>query len=334
MIPCFNYGHYLPQAVNSALDQHGVDVEVIVVDDCSTDGSEIVAKQLGAEHPEVQVMYNDVNLGHIRTYNRGLAAVSGDYVVLLSADDLLAPDSLTRAAGLFEAHPSVGLVYGYAPTFTNVPSPGGAASTWSTWGGDQWLRRLAHRGDNLIMNPEAVLRASLMSELGGYDPDFPHAADMLLWMRAAARSDVGRINGIQAHYREHGENMHRTDFAGTITDMRERLELYRRFFTGQGDGAARGDALRLLAAAERSIASEALWCACIASQSGEFGGASGADFEAMALDACADVAGSRLHRKYLRASKGQSSPVRARGVRMAYDVRWKLRWRRWRRWGT
>lgn len=336
VIPCYNYGHYLPAAVGSALAQPGIQVEVIVVDDCSTDGSELVAKQLEAEHPEVRLIQNPVNRGHIATYNVGLAEATGDYVALLSADDLLAAGALTRAAALFEAHPEVGLVYGYAPSFTDSPPPASApARTWSTWTGDQWLRRVVALGDNLITNPEAVLRRPLMDEFGGYDAAFPHAADMLLWLRAAARQGVGRVNGVQAYYREHGDNMHRTDFAGTLTDMRERLNLFHAFLTGDGDGAARRDATALLARARRAIATEALWCACRAADTGQRVGGGGAEeFEAFALEACPEIAGDRLHREYRRRVAGPVPAWRTRLLATAYDVRWRVRWQRWRRFGT
>jgi GT2 family glycosyltransferase len=336
VVPCYNYGHFLPAAVSSVLDQPGVDVEVLVVDDCSTDGSELVAKQLEAEHPEVRLIQSPVNKGHIATYNIGLAEATGEYVVLLSADDQLAPCALTRAAALLEAHPEIGLVYGYAPSFgESPPAPSSAARTWATWTGDQWLRRLAHRGDNVITNPEVVLRRSLMHELGGYDAAFPHTGDMLLWMRAATRQGVGRVNCVQAYYREHGDNMHRTDFAGTLTDMRERLHLFRAFFTGDGEGATMPDAGQLLTAAGRAIATEALWCACLAADSGErVGGGRPEDFEAMALDACPQVVGQRLHQEYRHHLAGTVPRWRSRSLAMAYDLRWRLRWQRWRRWGT
>ncbi|MGZ4476136.1 MAG: glycosyltransferase family 2 protein, partial [Nocardioides sp.] len=112
VVPCYNYGRYLPDAVGSALDQSGLDVDVLIVDDCSTDDSAAVALRLADADPRVRLLRHETNRGHIQTYNDGLAAVTGDYVVLLSADDLLTPDSLTRAVALMEAHPRVGLVYG------------------------------------------------------------------------------------------------------------------------------------------------------------------------------------------------------------------------------
>ncbi|MGO4433768.1 glycosyltransferase family 2 protein, partial [Paenarthrobacter sp. RAF9] len=121
VVPCYNYGHYLPQAVGSALAQEGVDVEVIVVDDASTDGSAAVAWRLASSDPRISVVHHATNQGHIATYNDGLARAGGRYVTLLSADDLLAPGALARAAALMEANPRVGMVYGLPKDFTDQP---------------------------------------------------------------------------------------------------------------------------------------------------------------------------------------------------------------------
>ncbi len=96
VVPCYNYGRFLPELISGLLDQPGIDVDVLIVDDASPDGSGEVAEALAADEPRVSVLRHATNRGHIQTYNDGLAAVTGDYVVLLSADDLLPPQALTR----------------------------------------------------------------------------------------------------------------------------------------------------------------------------------------------------------------------------------------------
>src|ERR1700710_2937043 len=86
VIPCYNYGKYLSAAVNSALGQDGVEVDVLIVDDASPDGSVEIARDLAAADPRVRVLAHEQNKGHLATYNDGLREVDGTYVVLLSAD--------------------------------------------------------------------------------------------------------------------------------------------------------------------------------------------------------------------------------------------------------
>lgn len=224
VIPCYNYGRYLPDAVASALDQAGVDVDVLVVDDASTDGSAEVALELARHDDRVDVLLHEENRGHIQTYNDGLAKVSGDYVVLLSADDMLAPDALTRAAALLESRPRVGLVYGFARSFEETPPAADLRPrSWSVWSGPDWFEVSARRGRCFLSSPEAVMRREALAETDGYDVRLPHSGDWDMWMRTAVRWDVGRVNGAtQAFYRVHASNMHLTRFSGWLRDLEER----------------------------------------------------------------------------------------------------------------
>lgn len=230
VIPCYNYGHFLPDAVGSALSQEGVEVEVIVVDDASPDGSLAVATRLASGNPRISVVHHDVNKGHIATYNDGLSRANGRYVTLLSADDLIAPGALARAAALMEAHPGVGMVYGLPKDFTDQPPPlpKHQRSTWTVWSGSSWIRLACVRGRNFILSPEVVMRTAAVLETGGYRSDLPHSGDLEYWLRTAGSWDVGRINGpVQAFYRVHGSNMHQVDFAAAAVDLAHRLEAFR-----------------------------------------------------------------------------------------------------------
>src|SRR5215469_6910820 len=64
VIPCYNYGRYLPECVGSVLDQQGVIVDVLVIDDASPDGSAEVARRLAADDPRVRAVCHEENRGH------------------------------------------------------------------------------------------------------------------------------------------------------------------------------------------------------------------------------------------------------------------------------
>jgi succinoglycan biosynthesis protein ExoO len=101
LVPAYNAAPFLTRAVRSALRQTMADVEVIVVDDASTDATLEVARGLAAEDPRVRVLSNEVNQGEARTRNRALAAARGAWIALLDADDAWLPNRLERmlAAG-------------------------------------------------------------------------------------------------------------------------------------------------------------------------------------------------------------------------------------------
>ena len=236
VVPHFNYGQYVAVAVRSALDQEGVDVEVIIVDDASTDGSQVVVRDLAAADPRVTLVEHPANLRHIRTYNDGLGRANGQYVVLLSADDALAPGALTRAIALFEHDPEISLVYGRVDSFEeDLPDFRQASSWWTVWDGEEWLRHLARRGRNLPTNPEVVMRRSVYESTGGYDLSLPRSADMYMWLQAGARGRIGRVNGpVQAYYRLHASNMHLTVHGGLLDEADSVLAAFDRFFEVEG----------------------------------------------------------------------------------------------------
>lgn len=231
VVPCYNYGRFLPQAVTSALDQGDATlaVEVVVVDDASTDDSAAVAERLAAADPRVRLVRNPENLGHVRTFNRGLEETSGDHVVRLDADDLLTPGSLARAAALLQAHPEVGLVYGHPRHFVTAdpPRPRHGRVTWSVWDGHAWVRERCRLGVNCLTTPEAVVRASVLREVGGLNTALRYAQDMEMWLRVAAVSDVARVNDVdQALHRDHDASMSVNEGAGALTDLRERRQVF------------------------------------------------------------------------------------------------------------
>lgn len=329
VVPCYNYGRFLPDAVGSALDHRGLDLEVIVVDDASTDGSVEVARRLAVADPRVRVLEHARNRGHIATYNDGLAEVRGEYVVLLSADDLLAPDALTRSVALLERHPHVTLAYGRPLSFTGRPPvPRSRATSWSLWSGDAWLRRICATARNPIVNPEVVLRRSVLREVGGYDARHPFAADLLLWMQAAQRGGVGRVNGAeQALYRVHGQNMTATDYAGVLTNQRNVHAAFEDLFAASPERAA------LRGAARRAVAQEAVREARLARALGE-DDPSVAGLAELAVSAHPAITDSRSWAALHRVGAGATGEIERQYLRRAHAFRWAVRARRWRVVGT
>jgi glycosyltransferase involved in cell wall biosynthesis len=263
VIPCYNYGHYLQDAVASAFDgQDGLDVRVLVIDDASTDDSADVARQIAARDARVEVKVHPRNRGHIATYNEGLLEwADADYTVLLSADDRLTPGALRRAADLLDAHPEVGFAYGHPVHFqhgTDLPPARTSVQGWSVWSGQWWIERRFRDAQSCITCPEVMVRTALQKRVGGYDPRLPHTGDMEMWMRLSAYADVGFIRGVdQAFYRVHGNNMNKT--YTPVADLKQRRLAYESVL--ERCAAALPEADRLADMVHRKLAWEALWSA-------------------------------------------------------------------------
>ncbi|MET0830479.1 MAG: glycosyltransferase family 2 protein [Microbacterium sp.] len=259
VIPCYNYGRFLAGAVESALRQSDVDVQVVIVNDASLDDTAVVAEQLASGDPRVIVVHNEKNLGHAWTFNRGLEYADGEFLVRLDADDLLTPGSLSRAVEVFDYDSSIGLVYGNPYHFTTPtpPRPRRSAISWTIWSGADWLAERCRLGVNCITTPEAMLRMSIVHTVGPLDTRLRYANDMEIWCRVAAVSAVGRVNGVdQALHREHPLSLSVTEAALALTDLGERRRTFELVF--ESTGATLPNAAELHSMAERVLAREAL----------------------------------------------------------------------------
>jgi glycosyltransferase involved in cell wall biosynthesis len=341
IIPCYRYGRFLDESVGSALSgQDGVDVRVLIIDDASPDDSAEQAKRIAAADPRVEVRVHEKNRGHIATYNEGLLEwADGDYTVLLSADDKLTPGSLVRAAALLDANPDVGFCYGHPIHFEHgkpLPEARTQSRGWSVWPGQWWLERRFRAGHGCITSPEVMVRTKLQREVGGYDPELPHAGDIEMWMRMAAHADVGYVRGVdQAYYRLHGANMSRTDFSGQLDDLGQRRVAYDAVIARCGDRLAQRD--QLADTIHRKLARQALWRAARAYDRGRTEQVPVDELEAFAKDCWPDYQrlpeyrGLALRRRVGATAMPYLQPLVLSAV--AHKGRERMWWRTWRRTG-
>lgn len=228
VVPCYNYGRFLERCVYSALDQPGVDVRVLVIDDTSKDDSAHVGRALAARDPRIEFRRHEINKGHIATYNEGLLGwVNSDYCILLSADDLLAPGALGRAVALMDANPDVHLAYGLAMIITDDQDLASQKLRPAVQGkiipGQQFLKYCMENTHNPVPTPTAVVRSRIQKLVGGYKKELPHTGDEEMWMRFAANGDVAYFDCTQAYYRRHGANMSVQYYSQSLGDRREWL---------------------------------------------------------------------------------------------------------------
>ncbi len=337
VVPCYNYATFLPEALRSALGQEGVQVEVIVVDDASSDDSAEVAEKFAADDPRVRVIRLEQNGGQVAAVNLALSKATGEFVVRLDADDLLTPGSLARSTALLRAFPSVGLVYGYPLHFEGaVPSllDVGPLKSWSVWSGADWAADRCHKGYNCITTPEVVLRASVLEKVGDVDPRLRIAEDMHWWLRFAAQSDIGRVNGpTQALHRDHGASM--TATVDKLRDLNARRSLFTYYFEGPGRSLPSFE--RLDRSWRRALAAEATDEALRAYDRGRTSTANVAGFLAFAAEVWPDAATRPRHvalavRQRAGARLAPVLPTAFTSIvrrRIAHEIRY----RRWARLG-
>lgn len=262
IIPCYRHADFLPVCMASVLAQTGVDLRVLLVDDASPDETPAVAAALAAADPRVEFRAHTTNQGHIATFNEGLAWAEAEYALQISADDLLTPGALARAAALLDAHPEVGLVYGGVVTFTagealpaaRLPAGSGRREIWP---GLDWFSRACREAHTHLWSPEVMVRTRVQREVGGYRPELPQSADFELWLRFSLHAAVGvLLDADQAYYRLHPHNLHKTLAANPLLELRHRQAAFESVFREYAPRLAPHTAWRQAAA--RHLAREAL----------------------------------------------------------------------------
>ena len=340
VIPCYNYGRYLADCVGSVLDQ-GIPTRVLVIDDASTDGSWSVGEELAERHDEVTFRRHEANIGHIATYNEGLLEwADGDYMVLISADDRLAPGALARAVAVMEQHPSVGMVYGHPLQFSDTQAPRQGRSRPAgvvVWERRRWLERRFREAVNVVSTPTVVVRSTVQRAAGGYDAAHPHAGDLEMWLRIATLADVAYVSGpAQAYYRVHAASMSQHVYRDKLADVQERRRV---FDSVVARHAAELDAFGVdTASAYRALASEPLWAACRAYEKATVDSEPVRAWVDFAAATCPDLTGLPAYRA-LRRRERLGARICHSTQLFAPTAAWRrarnlLWWERWKRRGA
>ena len=209
LIPTYNGTRDIRAAVDSVLSQQGVDLEVIVVDNHSTDDTiELVEAY---RDPRISVFRNPTNLGAERNWNRALELATGTYVKLLPQDDLLQPRSLAKQVAVLEADAdeSIALVFGareiISPTGRVLARRGLKGAVTGRIPATTLVRRCVRRGTNLIGEPGAVLfRRTLAEKVGRFDGQQGYVIDLDYWIRLLAYGDAWYLAEPVASFRISG----------------------------------------------------------------------------------------------------------------------------------
>jgi glycosyltransferase involved in cell wall biosynthesis len=199
VIPCFNQAHFLPDSIESVLDQTHDLKEIIVIDDGSTDDT----AQVASRYPEVTLV-SQSNSGLAAARNSGLKASRGEYLVFLDADDCLKPDALTAGLDCLAQHPECAFAYGRY-TIRNLRGEVWEPQSAPDQRGDAYAKLL--RGNHIAMHATVIYRRDTLELVGGFDTRLPACEDYDLYLRIARRFPIVEHESVVAEYRRHGHNM-------------------------------------------------------------------------------------------------------------------------------
>lgn len=198
VIPCYRQAQYLGEAIESVLEQTYPHLEVLVVDDESTDN----ASQIAARYPGVRCV-RERNCGMAEARNVGVRATNGDFLVFLDADDRLLPEAVQAGVQALAQRPECAAAVG---TYRRTTHDGRPLDTHlqPPVESNQYAQLMR---DNWAGFPaRAIYRRSLFEHVHGFDPAINAAADFALNLAVAREFPIASHEALVAEHREHGRN--------------------------------------------------------------------------------------------------------------------------------
>lgn len=204
-MPIYNSAPYLREAVDSVLSQEGAAFELILVDDCSDDGSREIAQSYAGRDPRVRVMPNAANLGMVANWNRCLELCTGEYVHFLLGDDLLCGrDALALMAAELDRDPEIALVASARRIVDSVSQQLRMASSFRDCSidGERLIRICLAEARNLIGEPSVVMFRRRDAGYG-FDDRYRQFVDLEMWIRLLQRGSMRYLTAPLAAFRNH-----------------------------------------------------------------------------------------------------------------------------------
>lgn len=242
VIPVRNGRDYIHECLSSILQQSHTHIEVLVIDDGSTDWD---YDELLKLDPRIQV-HHLTGWGVSRARNHGMSLARGDLIAFLDADDVWYPGKLAAQVRHFAAHPEVGCVYGrflrWHPDKAGQYEP--ANALWQDCAhvtafeprrsGWMYTRLLA--GELVGMNT-AVIRREVYEQLGGFDESMRIGEDYLFWLKVSRQFRMHSLDCMVAFYRMHDSSA--TKVIDPINHQRRLMEIAQaRWGLGNPDGSS------------------------------------------------------------------------------------------------
>ena len=205
IMPAYNAEQYIGEAMDSILGQTFGDFEFIILNDCSTDGTEEII--LSYDDPRIVYLKNENNLGVAATLNRGLEMARGEYIARMDADDISLPQRFEKQIAYLDAHPEVAVLGTAVETFGDRNQTIGFSQT------NEKLKVDLLFG-SCFAHPSVIMRTAIIRSLGGYDREYEGLEDYDLWCRVSEKHALATLSQVLLRYRVHPAQVTQTDNPG------------------------------------------------------------------------------------------------------------------------
>lgn len=189
---CYNHEAYVIESLDSVINQIYSPIQLIIVDDCSTDNSKIIIENWLQKKPEIKFIANETNLGNTKSFNKALQQAKGEYIIDLATDDILLPNCVVKQITAFKnsTFTNIGAVYGNAEL---ISENGLFDSYYFPVNTQKKVIQKRITGDiykNVLSDfysmcsVSAMIKKSVFDYLGGYDESLAYE-DLDFWIRSS-----------------------------------------------------------------------------------------------------------------------------------------------------
>ena len=198
---CYNHSKFVLESLKSVLNQTYDNIEIIVVDDFSTDNAADIISSFVVKHPEIKFIQNHCNLGITKSFNRTLKKTKGKYIIDLAADDLLLPNCVMQQVDRFQnsKYQNLGIVYGNAEL---ISEDGNFENYFFEVNAQKKVVKKRPTGKiyasiitsgKTFCSVAGMVKKEVFDSLDGYD-EFLEYEDFDFWIRASRNYDIDFID--------------------------------------------------------------------------------------------------------------------------------------------
>ena len=248
VVPVFDGEAYLRESLESIVSQTHPRLEVIVMDDASTDGSAAIAAEVAHADDRVRVHSQPANVGQFANVNAGIELARGEFVAVYHADDVYEREIVARELSFLETHPDAAAVFTLA-TFIDAdgrefgrlePPPEIESRDLLDW--PLVLNTVLRHSSGFLATPSAFVRREVYAQVGPFSTEYGIRGDADMWLRIAQRYPVGLIREHLLRYRVGDHNESRR-YAHARSDLDPSFTVVDRFLADGGRRVAAPAAL-------------------------------------------------------------------------------------------
>lgn len=201
LIPCYNVEKYVEESLNSILNQTYRNLEIVAINDCSTDRTKEILERMAKQDSRIRLINNEENLKLIKTLNNGIGLCNGEYIARMDADDISLPTRIEKEVGFLETNKDHDIVSTQFYAFRSE-NPNKRSLHHSPLHDDELRAYLLFKSG--ICHPAVMIRKRVFTELRlKFGTEYLHVEDYALWSEAIYKTKIANLGEALLLYRVH-----------------------------------------------------------------------------------------------------------------------------------